>query len=102
MIAGRYGARGALRATDGPELGEGRSADDGRLIDALAGVDVYPKVRIHIQMVGGGQAEVPLGLRLSGEIPPGGISQLHASETTVLEQQTTTSPSRHLYPKFLP
>ena len=59
-------------------------------------------------MLGGAQAEVPLGLRLLDEMPPGGISQPHephephVSETTVLEQQTPASPSRYLYPKFLP
>lgn len=64
----------------GEEQAEVPQAPDSRDADAFAGTAAVvlegrcPKVRIDIQMLEGGQAEVPLGLRLSVEIPPGGIS----------------------------
>lgn len=40
MVASRDGSAGTFRCADRPVLVEGRSANDGRLINALAPVDV--------------------------------------------------------------
>jgi len=49
MRTGRDGTGGAVRAADGPELGKGRGAIDGGLLDAHLGADfILAVVRRHV------------------------------------------------------